>query len=169
MASTEFDKYIVYRTPNNPFHPPGSFPGTEVISINANPNEPNIQGAPQINFAWWFAPEDEREAYKPHKHLVDEYVSLIGSDPQNPWDLNGEVEWWFEDVKYLLTKSCVIYIPKNLRHAPIIYRKITKPILFVNVLIGEEDHPQHAVSIDDPKWIRFKDPRLIDGLKEVFK
>jgi len=45
--------------------------------------------------------------------------------------LNGEVEFWLEDEKYILTKSCFILCPKGLKHCPLRVVRVDKPILFL--------------------------------------
>lgn len=63
-----------------------------------------------------------------HVHDFDEVLGFLGSDPNNPRDLGGEVELWIGDEKHILTKSCLVFIPKGLKHCPLIFRKVDKPI-----------------------------------------
>lgn len=151
MAKPEYDKLIVYETPPNPFHAPGSYAGYEMFAVNKE----LVKGASRLNCAWFTGPWPESEAYKPHSHNCDEALLFLGSNPNNPRDLGGEIEFWFEDEKYLFTKSCAIYIPKMLQHAPMFPRRVDRPILFVNVIIGTNDITYYS---RDPKWSRFKDP-----------
>ena len=81
------------------------------------------------------------------KHDFDEVVGFIGSDPQNPRDLCGEVEFWLEDEKYLLTNSCLIFAPKGLRHCPLHVRRVDRPILFLAVSMTN----QYSQIFDTPK------------------
>src|SRR3989339_1747464 len=61
-----------------------------------------VQGAPSIICSWsWKA--TEAEGPPSHTHDFDEVVGFLGSDWQNPGDLGGEVEFFLEDEKYLLT------------------------------------------------------------------
>jgi len=41
------------------------------------------------------------------------------------------VEFWLEDEKYLLTKSCLIFAPRGLRHCPLRVTRADRPILFL--------------------------------------
>lgn len=66
-----------------------------------------------------------------HVHDFDEVLIFVGSDPENPHDLNGEVELWVEDEKLILRNTCAVFIPKGLKHCPLIFRKVEKPIIFV--------------------------------------
>jgi len=66
-----------------------------------------------------------------HVHEFDEVLVFIGSDPENPHDLNGEVELWLDDEKYILKNTCAVFVPKGLKHCPLIFRRVEKPIIFV--------------------------------------
>jgi quercetin dioxygenase-like cupin family protein len=89
-----------------------------------------MKGAPSIICSWYWK-ATEKESTPAHTHDFDEVVGFIGSDPQNPQDLNGEVEFWLEDEKYILTKSCFILCPKGLKHCPLRVVRVNKPILFL--------------------------------------
>jgi hypothetical protein len=90
------------------------------------------EGAPDISFMW-LMPDKRIKPDKPgvdaHTHDFDEVLGFYGCDPYNPRELFGEVEFWLEDEKYLLTKSCIIYIPKGLKHCPLTITRMEKPIL----------------------------------------
>jgi mannose-6-phosphate isomerase-like protein (cupin superfamily) len=64
-------------------------------------------------------------------HDFDEIIGFIGNDPQNPTDLGGEVEFWIEDEKFMLTKSCLVYVPAGLRHCPLRVTRVDRPFLFL--------------------------------------
>lgn len=91
-----------------------------------------IKGAPSIITSWYWAPTDE-EGTPQHTHDFDEVVGFFGSDTDNPSDLCGEVEFWLEDEKYTLTKSCMIYCPAGLKHCPLRVVRADKPIFFLAV------------------------------------
>jgi hypothetical protein len=52
--------------------------------------------------------------------------------------LGGEVEFWLEDEKYLLTKSCLIFAPKGLKHCPLRVIRVDRPIFHFTVVTGGE-------------------------------
>jgi hypothetical protein len=89
-----------------------------------------IEGAPSIIVSWYWK-ATEKEGSPAHTHDFDEVIGFIGSDPENPNDLCGEVEFWLEDEKYMLTKSCLIFAPKGLRHCPLRVIRADRPILFL--------------------------------------
>ena len=65
-----------------------------------------------------------------HSHDdFDEIVMFFGTNPERPHDLCGEVEWWMGGEKYVLTESCMIFVPKGVRHCPLYFRRVDRPIL----------------------------------------
>jgi len=68
---------------------------------------------------------------KPHSHDFDEVLLFAGTNPKDPYDLGGEIELWIEDEQYIITKGCMVYIPKHTKHLPLIFRKIGKPVYFI--------------------------------------
>jgi hypothetical protein len=89
-----------------------------------------MEGASSVILSWYWK-ATEKEGSPSHVHDFDEVIGFIGSDPQNPRDLGGEVEFWLEDEKYLLTRSCLIFAPKGLRHCPLRVTRVDRPILFL--------------------------------------
>jgi hypothetical protein len=153
MAKNQYEHLITYQTPEFPAHPTGSFPGTEMFVVD----DRIIRGAPRLMVAWFTGPWDKKIVYKPHAHSADEYCMFLGSNPDNPRDLGGEVEFWIKDEKYILTKSCAIYIPKMLQHAPMWPKKVNNPrypILFVGAVAGIDK----SYYSNDPKWKDWADP-----------
>ena len=64
----------------------------------------------------------------PHTHDFDEIIGFMGSNRKSARDLGGEIELWLGDEQHILTKTCLMYIPKGLQHCPIIFRRIDTPI-----------------------------------------
>lgn len=91
-----------------------------------------VKGAPNIICSWYWK-ATEGEGTPQHTHDFDEVVGFLGGDWQHPGDLGGEVEFWLEDEQYLLKKSCLIHVPKELPHCPLIVRKVERPFLFLAV------------------------------------
>jgi hypothetical protein len=64
-----------------------------------------------------------------HTHDYDEILGFMGSDVNNATELGGKIEIWMEDERYILTKSFMVFIPKGMKHCPIIIRKVDRPFL----------------------------------------
>jgi hypothetical protein len=65
-----------------------------------------------------------------HTHAFGETLGFVGSDPQHPRELGGEIELWLEDEQYTLTSSCLIFVPPNMRHLPLIFKRVDRPFFF---------------------------------------
>jgi hypothetical protein len=73
-----------------------------------------------------------------HAHDFDMYVWVLPLDPNNMDDLGAEVEMDFgpELEKHIVTSTASFYVPKGLIHGPFMFRKVTKPILFVHSMMA---------------------------------
>lgn len=94
-----------------------------------------VDGAFQMNCSWYRKPGNSQMT-KAHVHDTDEVIGFFGSDPENPHDLGGEVEIWIEDEKHIITKSCLIFIPKGMKHCPLLLRRVDRPIFHFSTLTG---------------------------------
>lgn len=65
-----------------------------------------------------------------HDHDFDEVLGLVGTNREAPYDLGGLIEFWIEDEKYMLTRSCLIFIPRGVRHCPLFLHEVRSPIFF---------------------------------------
>jgi len=63
--------------------------------------------------------------------MLYNYNRIVSVDIQvSPRNVNlgGEVEFWMEDEKHIITKTCLVFIPKSVKHCPLIFRRIDTPI-----------------------------------------
>jgi hypothetical protein len=94
-----------------------------------------IEGAFHVNFSWYLKPTDTEEEV-PHAHDFNEVLGFLGSDMENPYDLGGEIEFWLEGEKHVLKNSCLIYIPRGLKHCPMIVKRVDRPIIHITIGTG---------------------------------
>jgi hypothetical protein len=131
MSENKYEKYIVtgvqpdlqladFRINTNDF-----VPGMETRLVHLD--DKTLPGAFYVS-CFWFWKGSEEILVKPHVHDYDEVLALIGTDYSKPEDLGGEVEFWIEDEKYLITKTCLVFVPKGLKHSPFIVRRVDTPI-----------------------------------------
>ena len=90
-----------------------------------------MQGASSIICSWYWKPSEP--GTPAHTHDFDEIIGFIGNDPENPRDLGAEVELWLEDDKHILTKTCMVYVPKGMRHCPLQVLKVDYPIVHFTI------------------------------------
>jgi len=85
-----------------------------------------IKGAFHFGCSWYYKAPDK--ALPAHTHDFDEILGFYGGDPQNPRDLGGEVEFWMEDEKYVMTESFLVFIPAGVKHCPLKINRIDRPM-----------------------------------------
>jgi hypothetical protein len=86
-----------------------------------------VKDAFYMDFVWYLAASDAGPG--PHTHDFDEVIGFLGTNPQKPRELGGEMELWLDDEKYLLTNTCLVFVPRGLRHCPLIARKVNVPFI----------------------------------------
>jgi hypothetical protein len=143
MAESRTGKYII-----TDVKPDRLFPG-EWRNINDKKGTPAtpthvmwldgevIPGAFYSESVWiWPDCASEKPAALEHTHNFTEVVTFFGTDFNNPKDLCGEVEFWLDGEKHVMTKSCLIYVPAGMKHCPLIVRRIDRPIFHFTVGLG---------------------------------
>ncbi|MEO0278607.1 MAG: hypothetical protein ABIM21_04925 [candidate division WOR-3 bacterium] len=151
MFIKRYEQYVFFEVGASPLHLPGTFPGCPLFYMDGS----KVKGGFYFECVWFVGPTSEKDCFKPHYHDFDEYVGMVGSNANCPQDLGGEVEFWIEDEKYIITKSCIIFIPKGVSHTPVIIRKLHRPILFFS-MAPVEKYTLHVSN--DPRWSHLKDP-----------
>jgi hypothetical protein len=79
----------------------------------------------------WIMPGGKRPSTaepNPHIHEFNEVVTFVGNNAVDPYDLGGEIEMWLEDEPQIITRSSLIFIPRGMKHCPLIMRKVDRPI-----------------------------------------
>jgi len=109
-----------FRIPTNDF-----VPGMETRQVHLD--DKTLPGSFYVS-CFWFWKGSEEVLVKPHVHDYDEVLACIGTNYNDTDDLGGEIEFWIEDEKYLITKTCLVFVPKGLNHAPFIVRRVETPI-----------------------------------------
>jgi hypothetical protein len=60
-------------------------------------------------------------------HDYDEIIINIGADPEHPEYLGGEIEGYLGDEKHLITATTALFIPRNVPHGRLTWKKFEKP------------------------------------------
>jgi hypothetical protein len=74
---------------------------------------------------------------KSHKHESNEIVAFYGTNPDDPTDLGGEVIFYLDGEKHVLTKSTMMFIPAGMEHAPLVIRRVDRPIFHFSVVMED--------------------------------
>lgn len=86
-----------------------------------------LQGAPYMEAVWFHTANDTGP--EPHFHEFDELIGFLGSDPEHPETLNGEVTLLLDGETVRFTESCVAYIPRGVMHSPILVPRLDRSIV----------------------------------------
>lgn len=72
-----------------------------------------------------------------HKHDFEQVLCFIGGDPTNMYEFGAEVEFSLgeEREKYTITKTTIVHLPAGLYHCPLNFKRIDKPIIFLEVML----------------------------------
>ncbi|OGN99844.1 MAG: hypothetical protein A2Y90_01020 [Chloroflexi bacterium RBG_13_52_12] len=143
MHKSKYEKFIIYDV-----KPPA--PGEKPMPIPKRLQEHREQGN-YIDSTWMFALDNkvaegafytncvwlwekkgtgDLEMEISHTHDFDETLGFIGTVPGDPRDLGGEIEFWLEDEQFIITRSCLIFIPRGMKHLPLSIKRIDSPIFW---------------------------------------
>ena len=128
MAKTKYGKYIITEPKPSVWDVEEGIikDGPDVMSSVVYLDNKVLDGAFYVECSWFR--KDNKFSPPTHTHDFDEVLAFFGSNPEDPHDLCGEVELWLDDEKHILTKSCVVFIPKGLKHCPMLVRRADRPI-----------------------------------------
>ncbi len=139
MSASKYSKYIITARKFDS-RDAALPPGVDPASITDTPSHRKLmslddvvlKGASYCEVVWmWPGGGDVYpETAEPlsHAHDYDETLGFFGSDFKDPYELHGEIEFWIEDEKFMLTKSCLIFIPKGTYHCPLVIHNVERPI-----------------------------------------
>lgn len=106
-----------------------------------------VPGAFQMNTCFWCRSNEESvranpdsPISKPHSHPYAEILGFVGTDPDDPLELGGEVEFWVDGEAHRVTRSTMVFLPPDLPHCPLIIINVKdpkKPIFHFSVVQNE--------------------------------
>jgi hypothetical protein len=73
----------------------------------------------------------------PHVHDFPIVMSFIGANPQNINDFDAEIEFYLGGEKQVITTTAIVSVPPGLAHCPLIFKRVGKPIVFLEVMLTD--------------------------------
>lgn len=147
MSNKKFEKYIVTELQAPDF-------GAEVTAAYNKfarrilwVDDNVVDGSFQMNCSWYLkpmSPRDENSNGGEHIHRTDEIIGFFGSDPDDPYRLNAEIEFRMEDEEFVLTKTCMIFVPKGIKHTIPFLRRVEKPVFHFTTVTGGQWGPEYT-------------------------
>ena len=95
-------------------------------------------GAFQMNTAWYHSVPDRDPLFPEHDHPYAELVGFFGSNPDDPYDLGGIVEFGMDDEMRRLTRSTIVFLPPGIKHGPLRLLGVDRPIFHFSVVMNAE-------------------------------
>ena len=92
-----------------------------------------VPGAFQMNVSWYHRVPELDPVFAQHRHAAAEIIGFFGSDPEDPYDLHGEIRIDLDGEEHTLTRSSLIFLPPELPHAIHICR-VDRPIFHFSVV-----------------------------------
>lgn len=92
-----------------------------------------VPGAFQMNTSWYKKVPEIDPIFAEHSHESAEIIGFFGTDPDDPYRLNGEIQVDLNKEPHRITRSSMIFIPPNLPHAIHIYQ-VDAPIFHFSVV-----------------------------------
>ncbi|MDR0838387.1 MAG: hypothetical protein LBN99_01945 [Oscillospiraceae bacterium] len=123
-----------------------------------------------VGFQVFTGPNDMEEA---HFHQgVDEYIFFMGADPMNIFDFDADIDFYIGDHPdhmelHKITKPTVVRLPPTVWHSPILFKRVTKPLLFQAAFLdgvwgtitrryNEKGEPFYNYTGDNVRWCRYE-------------
>jgi hypothetical protein len=72
---------------------------------------------------------------QPHVHEFPQYLNFYSANPRDAHDFDAEVEVTIEGEKYVIKEPSSVYVPAGVHHGPVVFAKINKPILFIDIAL----------------------------------
>ncbi len=86
-----------------------------------------------------------------HTHDCPEIIGFMGSNMDDWRNLGGEVEFWMDGEKHILTRTTLIYVPAGMKHCPMIIHRADKPIFLFNIGPSTVYARQNEITVDMTK------------------
>jgi hypothetical protein len=74
----------------------------------------------------------------PHIHDFPIIMSFIGTNPQNIYDFDAEIEFSIGGEKQVITATSVISVPAGIAHCPLVFKRVGKPIVFLEIMLTDK-------------------------------
>jgi hypothetical protein len=143
MAESKYGKYIVSKPRDEDIAEWKEVGDTRKTNVYVDSKI--VEGGFFAQGTMLYKASDEPYPDKPHKHDWDEYLGFIGTNPDDPLDLGGEVELYLGGEKHVITKTSMVFCPAGLEHCPVYFRRVDSPIWFLAT--GPEK--QYEVEFED--------------------
>ncbi len=86
-----------------------------------------------VDASWLWRGSAQDPVDGPHVHDFAEVMAFVGANREDPHDLGGEVTIWLDDYPQTLKKSCLIFVPAGIKHGPVLFSRVDKPLFCATI------------------------------------
>jgi len=96
-----------------------------------------VPGAFQMNTSWYCKVPERNPVFDEHSHACDELIGFFSGDPERPYELGAQLEVWLDGERHVITRSCMIFVPANMKHMPLKFDYVDRPVFHFSVVMNE--------------------------------
>ena len=97
-----------------------------------------VEGAFQMNTAWYFDVPEKDPVFDEHVHDYDELIGFYGSNPDDPYDLGAEMEVTIDGEVHKIARTSMIFLPAGMPHMPLSIKKVDRPVFHFSIVLNPE-------------------------------
>jgi hypothetical protein len=127
MPESEYAKYIL-KEPKGQLHD-----GTLFEGFLASPEKLGVDC--QILFSSITEADPTGNETEPHMHDFPHVMCFFGSNPFDKYDFDADIEFYMGGEKQIINTPSIVTVPAGLVHCPLIFRRIGKPVMWVEVML----------------------------------
>lgn len=98
-----------------------------------------VPGAFYVETVWIYPRKEtpKKRGAQAHTHDYDEVLAFFSGNPDDPHNLGAEAEFWIEDEKHTIARSCLVFVPKGMKHAPLYFNRVDRPVFHFTLGYGK--------------------------------
>ncbi len=131
MAKGKYDKYILtdlfWKSDENPNE-----------SVSGTRHAGNKWGGGHMSMDTVYVTHPHVMISQPHVHEFPQFLNFYSANPKDAHDFDAEVEITIEGEKHVIKEPSSVYVPAGTHHGPVVFARINKPLLFIDLAVGEE-------------------------------
>jgi hypothetical protein len=137
MSRVDYQKYLVRKPAYEVgVQAVGKHKGHQVPSMTYMSNALVPGSNTYVEVSWIYDVPTPNPYVFEHAHNYNEIVMHIGSDPDNPEDLGGEMTIEVEGQPLSFDRTTALFLPKGTKHGPLTWKKVSRPHIELTVMLG---------------------------------
>ena len=137
MPKVDYDKYLVRKPAYEVgVQAVGKHKGHQVPSMTYMSNGLVPGSNTYVEVSWIYDVPTPNPYVFEHAHNYNEIVMHIGSDPNDPEALGGEMTIEVEGQPLSFDRTTALFLPAGTKHGPLTWQKVTRPHIEMTVMLG---------------------------------